>query len=181
MSNMRARSFIKSVAVAGIAVITSLSVVAPVSAMSLLEAVGRNAYDVLVNGYKIKDINVIEKRTDGIYVVQLPDQTIVLVPEKLVKKENPYTPSTNPCTTAPGANAFFKPIMAGSKLICIAQPPDYYVTKFQRKPAKTKTVPGGTRNDPVCDVSTKTTTHTGGNKWKGYEITEVITQEQGSC
>jgi hypothetical protein len=160
----------KFLVTAAIAVSLAASALAgPTSAMSLVQAIKQNAKDVLFNDYKIIGLNVIERRENGTIVVKVTTQTGSYT---ITYRNGESVIGENPCYEQYGG--FHVAVPVGNSFTCVYDPSMYVSTIVETQPSFTVT----DRNDPACDISTKTTTKTGKHD---YTITEVTSQTAGNC
>lgn len=149
---------------AGLAIATTIS--APASAMSSVEAYGRQGADVLFHGYKdvspnkYDPLRVIEKKREKTKMVDLPDTERLVSPayEIHTDHDDPY----GPC------GAFYVEIKAGTKSICVFEGPQVGMSF----PAVYETVDGGKGPKKFCKTITKTMT--GRGLFGNYEITTKV-------
>lgn len=138
--------------------------------MGLGSAVLNNAINVAFNGYTIVGINVIERRTDDVIVVQVTTHEGARL---IGLRSSESNISDNPCWDQRKL-MFHRAIMAGGKLVTCIYDPGMYVSDEIYSSPKTTVTPTDVE---VVDIDTRTTTHAGNNILKNYTITEVQSYE----
>jgi hypothetical protein len=160
--------------IAPIALAALSLIAAPATAANIVAVNTALLYDVLANDYNITsgnvlNIKVIERRDDGTIVVKVTTTTGA----KVIGMRSSYSViGDSPCP------AFEFPVMAGGKLVTCVYDPSMYVSEpIYSAPFDTVS----DRIDDVCNISTKTRTHTGNSLIFGYDIAVGTSQTNGTC
>jgi predicted secreted protein len=149
----------------------------PAHAASIVAVNTALLYDVLANDYNITsgnvlNIKVIERRDDGTIVVKVTTTTGAKV---IGMRSSESVIGENPCYATHGG--FHRAVPVGGSFTCVYDPGMYVSEPIYSAPFDTVS----DRVDDVCNVTTKSRTHTGNSLIFGYGIAVNTSQNNGAC